>query len=208
MGAEVESERLTFRARAAWPVVLADLHLARRYRAAQVTPAAGAPREPSSPIGRLQGLAGGAQRDASASQVATMWHLVQREDAWRVRQGFVETLERWLVDTTPRADASVDWERARRAAVRLVRLDAPDARVLVLLSGELAEGASWQAAARLTAEASAPAEVRAAWAARESEERGLVGRPRRDVGAPPVEAERFAWGEARLTGAVMAWEAA
>ena len=47
--------------------------------------------------------------------------------------------------------------------------------------------------------------LRAAWGARTAEERGLVGRPRREVGAPPVDAERIAWGEARLTGAVLAW---
>ena len=193
---------LTLRARAEWPALLVDLHLARRYRAAQAGPSAGAPREPACSLGRLQGAAGGAQRDASGSQVATLWHLVRRDDAHRVRGGFVEQLERWLEETTPRAET--DWARARRAAERLTRLDGPTARLLAMLGGELAAGASWRSAAALTAE-TAPDALRAAWGARTAEERGLVGRPRREVGAPPVDAERIAWGEARLTGAVLAW---
>lgn len=194
--------RLTLRARAEWPALLVDLHLARRYRAAQAGPSAGAPRAPSCPIGCLQGAAGGAQRDASGSQVASLWEVIQRPGAHRIRSGFVETLERWLEETTPRAET--DWGRARRAAERLTRLDGPNARLLAMLGGELAAGASWRSAAALTAE-TAPDALRAAWGARMAEERGLVGRPRREVGAPPVDAERIAWGEARLTGAVLAW---
>lgn len=204
VSAGLDPGAMTLRARTAWPSVLAELHLARRYRAAQSGPAAGAPREPASPIGRLAGRAGGATRDASASQVATMWHLVQREDAWRIRQGFITELERWLEETTP-GDSAIDWARARRAAERITQLAASDARLLALLSAELIEGAGWHSAAALTAEVSAPAEVRAAWIAREASERGMVGRPRREVTEAPVAVERLAWGEARLTGAVLAW---
>lgn len=141
---------LTLRARAEWPALLVDLHLARRYRAAQAGPSAGAPREPACSLGRLQGAAGGAQRDASGSQVASLWEVIQRPGAHRIRSGFVETLERWLEETTPRAET--DWGRARRAAERLTRLDGPNARLLAMLGGELAAGASWRSAAALTAE--------------------------------------------------------
>ena len=69
---------------------------------------------------------------------------------------------------------------------------------------DVTPGASWGAAAQLTAEVAAPAPLRALWEARTQAER-TPGRPRRDVALPPVEAERTAWGEARLTGAVLAW---
>lgn len=199
-----DAARLTVTARARWPEVLADLHLARRYRASQCAPSAGAPRQPASSIGRLQGAASGAQRDASASQVATMWELLHRPGAHRIRSGFTETLERWLEATTPRDDGDVDWSRARAAAERLVQLPDPDARLLSMLAHELVPRASWQSAAQLTAEVAVPAPLRALWTARTQAERA-PGRPRRDVAEPPVDAERMAWGEARLTGAVLAW---
>lgn len=199
-----DASRLTATARARWPEVLADVQLARRYRAAQCSPSAGAPRETHCSIASLQGAAGGAQRDASTTQVATMWALLHREGAHRIRAGFCETLERWLDDTTPRNDSDVDWPRARAAAERLVLLPGPDARLLSLLAGELVPGASWESAATLTAEVAAPAALRAVWTARTQAERA-PGRPRRDVAEPPIEAERAAWGEARLTGAVLAW---
>lgn len=195
-----DASRLTATARARWPEVLADVQLARLYRGAWK----GGPRETHCSIASLQGAAGGAQRDASATQVATMWALLHREGAHRIRAGFVETLERWLDDTTPRNDGDVDWPRARAAAERLVQLPGPDARLLSLLAGELVPGASWESAATLTAEVAAPAALRALWSARTQAERA-PGRPRRDVAEPPVEAERAAWGEARLTGAVLAW---
>jgi hypothetical protein len=155
-------------------------------------------------VARLQGAAGGAQRDASAVQVTTMWQLLHRPDAHRLRSGFVEALERWLDETTPSAEGDVDWPRARAAAERLVVLDGADARLLSTLASELVAGARWEAAAQLTAEVAAPAPLRALWSHRTGVERA-PGRPRRDAAEPPAEAERLAWGEARLTGAVLAW---
>lgn len=200
--------------RVQWPSLLAVLQLAARWRAAQGAPVAGTPRAPSSPLGRLQGQGGGASRDASAAQVATLWSVVQREGAHRVRQGFVETLERWLEETTPGEE--VDWAAARAAGERwqrFVAVEPEHGRLLLALARELVPGASWEAAALWVAEHEAPAALRARWgeaAARGAvgavgRPAGAVGRPRRDVTAPPVEVERLAWGEARLTGAVDAW---
>lgn len=204
MESAVDADVLSTRARVQWPACLAVVHAARRWQAAQGGPSAGAPREPSCPIGRLQGYGTGAQRDASGSQVATMWSVVQRPEAHRVRDGFMQHLERWLEETTPREEP--DWGAARAAGERWSAWAAREpehAAVLALVAGELAPGASWESAALVAAE-QAPRELRALWALDAALPRA-PGRPRRDVTAAPVGVSRLAWGEARLTGAVLAW---
>lgn len=193
-------------ARASWPGVLRDLSLASLYARQEAARVPGGPADATGLLGRLQGRAGGATRDASGSQVATMWGLLQREGADRARRGFVDALLRHCEETSRPDTDAVDWDHARRCAERLRWLCARgEGRLLVALASELAEGATWRDGARLAADACAPPEMRAAWAARALEERGLVGRPRRDVTRAPVEAEQIAWGEARLVEAVTTW---
>ena len=193
-------------ARAAWPGVLRDLAAARLYARQEAARVPGGPADASGLLGRLQGRAGGAARDASGSQVATMWSLLQREGADRARRGFVDALLRHCEETSRPDTDAVDWDHARRCAERLRALCARgEGRLLVALASELAERATWRDGARLAADVCAPPEMRAAWGARELEERGVIGRPRRDVAAPSVEQERVAWGEARLVVAVTTW---
>lgn len=194
-------------ARAAWDGVARDLALARRFVQHEGRRAAGGPGEPRSTLGRLQGQAGGASRDASEHQVRTLWHVVQREGA-RARADFLATMERWLEETTPAVDDEdeVDWSHARRCAERLHALSARgEAQLLVSLAAELPPGASWREAALRAADVCAPPALRAAWSQRAAEERGIVGRPRRDAARPPIDVERAAWGEVRLAAAVALW---
>lgn len=191
-------------ARPRWASVRDEVELARRY-AAQSSYAPGQ----TSPLARLQGYATGLPRDASSHQVLSRWGLLHLEGAAgdRFRDDFRAFLVRWL-ERRVRADGEVDWDHAARCWERLRRLIAADgetARVLVVVVGELAADASWEAASRVVADACAPRALRAAWSAREAGERGLVGRPRRDVTAPPVDVERAAWGEVRLAVAVRVW---
>lgn len=194
-------------ARAAWPGVLRDLAAARLYARQEAARVPGGPADATGLLGRLQGRAGGATRDASGAQVAQRWALLHREGADRIRSAFVDQLTRWLEETTPRApEDAVDWDHARRCAERLRALCARgEGRLLVAVAIELAEGATWRDGARLAADVCASVEMRAAWSARAAEESGLVGRPRRDVTRAPVEAEQIAWGEARLVEAVTTW---
>lgn len=60
-------------ARAAWPGVLRDLAAARLYARQEAARVPGGPADAACLLGRFQGRAGGATRDASGSQVATMW---------------------------------------------------------------------------------------------------------------------------------------
>lgn len=193
-------------ARAAWPGVLRDLAAARLYARQEAARVPGGPADATGLLGRLQGRAGGATRDASESQVATMWGLLTRGVSERARAGFVAALVRHCEETTRPDTDAVDWDHARRCAERLRWLCARgEGRLLLALATELAEGASWRDGARLAADACAPGDLRAAWAARALEERGVIGRPRRDVAAPSAEQERVAWGEARLSEVVRVW---
>lgn len=194
-------------ARASWPAVLRDLAAARLYARQEAARVPGGPADATGLLGRLQGRAGGAARDASGSQVATLWAVLQREGADRARRGFVDALLRHCEETAPRApDDAVDWDHARRCAERLRWLCARgEGRLLAAIATELGEGATWRDGARLAADVCAPPEMREAWSARAAEEGGLVGRPRRDVTRAPVEAEQIAWGEARLAVAVTTW---
>lgn len=193
-------------ARAAWPGVLRDLAAARVYARQEAARVPGGPADATGLLGRLQGRAGGATRDASGAQVAQRWALLHRDGADRIRSAFVDALMRHCEETTRPDTDAVDWDHARRCAERLRALCARgEGRLLVAVAIELAEGATWRDGARLAADACAPPEMRAAWSARELEERGVIGRPRRDVAAPSVEQERVAWGEARLSEAVMTW---
>lgn len=186
-------------ARAAWPGVLRDLAAARLWARAEAARVPGGPADAACLLGRLQGRAGGATRDASDSQVATMWAVLQREGADRARRGFVDALLRHCEETSrPDADAT-DWAHARRCGERLRALaERGEARLLLAIAFELGEGATWRAGCLLAADVCAPPALRAAWSARAAEERGIVGRPRRDALRPPVDVERAAWGEARL----------
>lgn len=193
-------------ARAAWPGVLRDLAAARLYARQEAARVPGGPADATGLLGRLQGRAGGAMRDASGSQVATMWGLLTRDGSERARAGFVAALVRHCEETTRPDTDAVDWEHARRCAERLRALAARgEGRLLVAIAHELGEGAAWRDGCLLAADVCAPPEVRAAWSARAAEERGLVGRPRRDVARAPVDAERAAWGEARLVVAMTTW---
>lgn len=194
-------------ARAAWPGVARDLALARRFVEHEGRRAGVGPGVPRSTLGRLQGQAGGASRDASEPQVRTLWGVVQREGA-RARADFLATMERWLEETTPRVDDEdeVDWSHARRCAERLHALSSRgEARLLVSLASELSAGASWREASLRAADVCAPTALRAAWDQRAAEERGIVGRPRRDAARAPLDVERAAWGEVRLAAAVALW---
>lgn len=191
-------------ARPRWPTVREEVELARRYAARDSY----AP-PTTSPLARLQGYAMGLSRDASAHQVAMRWALLHvgggAGERWR--DDFRAFLVKWL-ERRVRADGEVDWDHAARCWARLralIALDGEAARVLCVVVEELAADASWEAAARVVADACAPRLLRAAWNAREATERGLVGRPRRDATAPPVNVERVVWGEARLGAAVGAW---
>ena len=109
-------------ARAAWPGVLRDLSLARLYARQEAARVPGGPADASGLLGRLQGRAGGATRDASGSQVATMWGLLTRGGSERARAGFVAALVRHCEETTRPDTDAVDWDHARRCAERLRRL--------------------------------------------------------------------------------------
>jgi len=194
-------------ARRAFGTVLADLALVRRFLAQSAHGiVVGAPR---STLAALQGRAGGASRDASEHQVAQLLSVLQREGADRLRRTFVDALTRYCEETSRPDETEVDWTHARACATRLHGLARRgESRVLEVLASELVPGATWEAAARVVADACAPPALRAAWSAREAAERGIVGRPRRDVTAPPVDAERAAWGEPRVAAAVAVWTSA
>lgn len=197
----VRLEELVAWARPRWPTVRDEVELARRYavRESYAPPSL-------SPLARLQGQATGLSRDASEHQVAMRWALLQREDdgGEKVRANFRAFLAEWLARHV-RAGEEVDWDHAARCWERLYRIDGDAARVLLVVRVELATDATWEAAARVVADACAPRTLRAVWSAREATERGLVGRPRRSVVEPPVDAERLAWGEPRLAAAMEAW---
>ncbi len=203
------------RARAAWPGVLVELHLARRF-VAQGHAAPGAPRGPRSTLGALQGRAGGASADASAQAVRIVWGALLRgvdhpdsRKAEETRDLFLARLRGYLEETTPRPEDTTDWAHARRCAERLRAVGGPEGALLAALALECPAGAAWREACWRAADIAAPRGLRAAWSAWEAEDRGMVrrpGRPRVDAARPPVDEARAAWGEGELVAAIGAWE--
>lgn len=202
-------------ARGAWPGVLDELGLARRF-GAQRAIVAGAPRPPRSTLGALQGRAGGASADASDAAVRIVWQALLRgvdhpdsKKAAETRDLFLAKLRGYLEEASPRGDGGeVDWARARRCAERLRALQGREGALLAALALECAPGTSWREACVRAADIAAPRERRALWSAMEAEDRGMVrrpGRPRVDAARPSAEEARAAWGETELAAAVDAW---
>jgi hypothetical protein len=192
--------------------LLAELAALARWEAEQS--ASWAPRPPVSPLARLQGLAacGDAETDATSGQVRRLSDLIlsPRSKVGRTaRANFVDALVRYCDETSrPERDA-VDPAAGAAVSAKLRRFaddprTAEHAQVLLVLHRAATPRTTWDEASRLVADMLAPAALRAAWSARVTAV--TPGRPRIDPTAPAAALWCLAWGEARLSAAIDAWE--